>query len=76
MRALKPQFLGMYTITGGNVEIDPAHKLIANEITITRWIRKFFFRGPIRYVTGASYHDPHRAEALMGELLTFIGPLF
>jgi hypothetical protein len=56
---------GNVIITGGNVEIDPAHKLIANEITITK---DPGFSSGVLSIEGASYHDPHRANFNGGDL--------
>ena len=56
----------MLCITGGNVEIDPANKLIVNEITITK--DPGFSIGGVLSIEGASYHDPNRADYNGGDV--------
>ena len=56
---------GNVIITGGNVEIDPANKLIVNEITITK---DPGFSSGVLSIEGASYHDPNRADYNGGDV--------
>ena len=56
---------GNVIITGGNVEIDPANKLIVNEITITK--HPGFSSGTLS-IEGASYHLPNKAPDNGGDI--------
>ena len=56
---------GNVTITGGDLEIDPANKLITNEITITK--HPGFSSGTLS-IEGASYHLPNKAPDNGGDI--------